>query len=96
MPGQLRDGMTDVSIASNADVNGKPNGKHPDPTAMRWHTDRSWRPDPVTATLLRREVPSEGGDTLFCNAAKAYEALPDAMKRRIDAMKVIHSSNTRD
>ena len=52
MPGQLRGDITDVNIASNADANGKPNGIHPDPTAMRWHTDRSWRPDPVTATLL--------------------------------------------
>jgi len=92
MPGQLRDGITQVNIASNADENGQPNGKHPDPTAMRWHTDRSWRPDPVTATLLYGvEVPSQGGDTLFCNTAMAYEALPDAMKRRIDDMKVIHS-----
>lgn len=92
MPGQLRDGITDVNIASNADINGKPNGQHPDPAAMRWHTDRSWRPDPVTATLLYGvEVPSEGGDTLFCNTAKAYEALPEEMKRRIDPMKVIHS-----
>jgi alpha-ketoglutarate-dependent taurine dioxygenase len=92
MPGQLREGVTDVNIASNADAEGKPNGKHPDPTAMRWHTDRSWRPDPVTATLLYGvEVPGEGGDTLFCNTAKAYEALPQDMKRRIDSMRVIHS-----
>ena len=92
MPGQLRGDITDVNIASNADANGKPNGIHPDPTAMRWHTDRSWRPDPVTATLLYGvEVPSEGGDTLFCNTAKAYDALPEAVKRRIDSMKVIHS-----
>ncbi len=96
MPGQLRDeatdGTVDVSIASNADAEGKPNGRHPDPTAMRWHTDRSWRPDPVTATLLYGvEIPNEGGDTLFCNTAKAYGALPEELKRRIDSMKVIHS-----
>lgn len=92
MPGQLREGITEVNIASNADGDGKPNGKHPDPTAMRWHTDRSWRPDPVTATLLYGvEIPGEGGDTLFCNTAKAYEALSDEMKNRIDSMKVIHS-----
>jgi taurine dioxygenase len=92
MPGQLRDGVPQVNIASNADEHGRPNGKFPDPTAMRWHTDRSWRRDPVTATLLYGvEVPSVGGDTLFCNTAKAYEALPDAMKRGIDSMKVIHS-----
>lgn len=92
MPGQLRGDVTDVNIASNADANGKPTGIHPDPTAMRWHTDRSWRRDPVTATLLYGvEVPSEGGDTLFCDTAKAYDALPEDVKHRIDPMKVIHS-----
>jgi taurine dioxygenase len=92
MPGQLFDGIDDVNIASNADVYGRPNGKHPDPTSMRWHTDRSWRPDPVTATLLYgAEVPREGGDTLFCNATMAYEALPPELQRKIDSMMVIHS-----
>jgi taurine dioxygenase len=92
LSGQMQGGATDVNIASNADARGKPNGRHPDPTAMRWHTDRSWRPDPVTATLLYGvEVPNEGGDTLFCDTAKAYEALPEELKRRIDSMKVIHS-----
>jgi alpha-ketoglutarate-dependent taurine dioxygenase len=85
-PGEL------VQIASNAGPDGKPTGKHPDATAMRWHTDRSWRPDPALATLLYGvEVPSAGGDTLFCNTTKAYDALPDEVKRRIDPMKVIHS-----
>ncbi len=81
-----------VQIASNADADGKPNGKHPDVTAMRWHTDRSWRAEPALATLLYGlEVPSTGGDTLFCNTAMAYDALPDDLKRRVDSMKVIHS-----
>jgi len=92
MPGQLRDGITDVNIASNADENGRPNGKHPDPTAMRWHTDRSWRRDPVTATLLYGvEVPAEGGDTLFANTAKAYEALPAPLKETVTPLMAIHS-----
>jgi alpha-ketoglutarate-dependent taurine dioxygenase len=92
MPGQLRDGITQVNIASNADELGRPNGRHPDPTAMRWHTDRSWRPDPVTATLLYGvETPRDGGDTLFCNTAMAYEALPAPMRQRIDPLRVIHS-----
>ena len=41
MPGQLRDGIAEINIATNADAQGKPSGKHPDLTAMRWHTDRS-------------------------------------------------------
>lgn len=82
----------EVQVASNVGPDGKPNGKHPDVTAMRWHTDRSWRPDPALMTLLYGvEVPGEGGDTLFCNTSLAYDNLPDEMKRRIDPMKVIHS-----
>jgi alpha-ketoglutarate-dependent taurine dioxygenase len=81
-----------VQISTNTDAYGKPNGKHPDVTAMRWHTDRSWRAEPALATLLYgAEVPDVGGDTLFCNTSMAYDALPDEFKRRIDAMTVIHS-----
>src|SRR5262249_4571699 len=63
MPGQLRDGISEINIATNKGPDGKPNGKHPDLTAMRWHTDRSWRRDPALATILYGvEVPSVGGD----------------------------------
>ena len=92
MPGQLRDGIAEVNIATNKGPDGKPNGKHPDLTAMRWHTDRSWRRDPALATILYGvDVPSAGGDTLFANCTKAYDALPDATKRRIDRMFALHS-----
>jgi len=93
MAGHVRQGENNfVQIASNVGPDGKPNGKHPDATAMRWHTDRSWRSDPAFATLLYGvEVPAVGGDTLFCNTAKAYEALPAETRQRIDDMRVIHS-----
>ena len=92
MPGQLRDGVTEVNIATNKGADGKPSGKHPDLTAMRWHTDRSWRRDPALATILYGvEVPSKGGDTLFVNCAKAYEGLPEETRKRIDPMFAIHS-----
>jgi taurine dioxygenase len=93
MAGHVQSGPRNfVQIASNVGADGKPNGKHPDATAMRWHTDRSWRAEPALATLLYGlEVPSAGGDTLFCNTAMAYDALPEDFKRRIDSMKVIHS-----
>jgi taurine dioxygenase len=92
MPGQLRDGITEINIATNATADGRPSGKHPDLTAMRWHTDRSWRVDPALATILYGvEVPSVGGDTLFANCAMAYDGLPADLKRRVDDMFAIHS-----
>ena len=93
MAGHVQDGPgKEVQVASNVGPDGKPNGKHPDVTAMRWHTDRSWRPDPALATLLYGiEVPGTGGDTLFCNTAMAYANLPEEVKQRVDPMRVIHS-----
>jgi len=44
------------------------------------------------ATLLYgSETPSVGGDTLFCNTVKAYQALPDDLRARVDGLKAIHS-----
>ena len=92
MPGQLRDGITEINIATNANAEGKPSGQHPDLTAMRWHTDRSWRVEPALATILYGlEVPSAGGDTLVSNCTKAYEGLPEDMRRRVDPLRAIHS-----
>lgn len=93
MPGQLKEGVrTDVNVASNALPDGRPSGRHPDFTAMRWHTDRSWRPKPALATLLYgKETPSVGADTLFANTTMAYESLPAEERARLDGLKVIHS-----
>jgi taurine dioxygenase len=93
MDGHKRAGAhNDVQIASNRGPDGQPTGKHPDVTAMRWHTDRSWRPEPALATLLYGlEVPSTGGDTLYCNTTMAYHTLSKTMKQKIDPLRVIHS-----
>ena len=92
MASHVRDNTQAVQIATNAGPDGKPSGKHPDETAMRWHTDRSWRSNPALATFLYGvEVPKVGGDTLFCNTTMAYDGLPEETKRRIDPMKIIHS-----
>src|SRR5262249_61937109 len=93
MASHVRSGdLNFVQVASNKGPDGRPNGKHPDDTAMRWHTDRSWRPDPAFATILYgAEVPSEGGDTLFCNTTSAYEALPAERRQEVDGMRIIHS-----
>lgn len=93
MEGQKQAGAENkVQVASNVGADGKPNGKHPDVTAMRWHTDRSWRREPALATILHGiEVPSQGGDTLFCDAAAAYRALSPQRKRELEGVNVIHS-----
>lgn len=92
MPGAASEDYEKINVMSNATKEGKPSGKHPDPTSKRWHTDRSYMPRPAMATVLYGlEVPEVGGDTLFANATMAYDALPDAMRARIDRLNAIHS-----
>src|SRR5258705_11599619 len=84
MANHVRGGPNDyVQIASNRNAEGNPNGKHPDPSAMRWHTDRSWRAEPALATILfGAETPAVGGGTLFCKTAMADEGVPDEVRQR--------------
>jgi len=60
-----------------------------------WHTDTSYRRRPSRCSLLyAKEVPERNGtvlgDTVFANTVAAYDALPEAMKRRLAGLKAIH------
>lgn len=58
-----------------------------------WHTDHSYDPTPAMGSILvARELPEEGGDTLFSNMYAAYEALSDGMKKTLGGMKAVHSN----
>ena len=62
-----------------------------------WHSDVSFRERPSRTTLLYAlEVPSEGGDTLFCDMMAAYDDLDDGMKARLDGLKGMHDYGYRD
>jgi len=61
------------------------------PAGAFWHSDLSYDANPSDATLLYSvAVPAKGGDTLFCNMVKAYEALPAATRQRIDGLTAVH------
>jgi len=61
--------------------------------AEAWHSDWSFLPRPPSATLLYGNViPPVGGDTLFANQYAAWEALPSAMKQRLQDKQGIHSA----
>jgi taurine dioxygenase len=56
-----------------------------------WHIDGSYRTIPNKGTLLHGvQVVTDGGGTEFANMAAAYEALPGAMKTRIDGLSARH------
>ena len=53
-----------------------------------WHCDGLWRPNPAMGAVLRCiECPPIGGDTIWVNMVKAYEELPESIKRSIDGLR---------
>src|SRR5215467_13218864 len=57
-----------------------------------WHTDHSYDAEPAMGSiLLAREVPDEGGDTLFSNMYRAYDALSEGLKQTLNGLRAIHS-----
>ena len=57
----------------------------------KWHADVTFRAAPSMGAVLRaRELPAAGGDTLWVDAAAAYEGLSDAVKARIAGRTATH------
>ena len=56
-----------------------------------WHTDSSFKRLPALCSLLyARRIAPIGGHTEFADQRAAYDALPDAMKRRLDGLIAEH------
>jgi taurine dioxygenase len=56
--------------------------------AEGWHTDGAYDQEPFKATqLYALAVPSRGGDTHFASMYAAYDALPEALKRRLGGLR---------
>ena len=76
----------EVFVLSNAKRNGRPAGMRR--VGLGWHTDGEDKVRPNAGSLLyAHEVPPEGGDTFFASMYAAYEALPPAIKTRIESRK---------
>jgi taurine dioxygenase len=59
-----------------------------------WHSDTTYLAQPPLATLLYAlETPTHGGDTLFTNTQKAYEALSDGMRAVVDKLVGVNSAS---
>ncbi|MGY8991925.1 MAG: TauD/TfdA dioxygenase family protein, partial [Rhodospirillales bacterium] len=62
-----------------------------------WHTDTTYMEKPSLGTMLYAlETPESGGDTLFANMYKAYEALSGGMKNMLDGLHAVNSSEQKD
>jgi taurine dioxygenase len=59
--------------------------------ADKWHTDMSFSVRSATASfLVAKTIPSIGGDTMFANMYRAYEALSPSMKALADTLEGVH------
>ncbi|MEO8926165.1 MAG: TauD/TfdA family dioxygenase [Caulobacteraceae bacterium] len=57
-----------------------------------FHSDQSYLEEPSMATMLYAiDVPGRGGNTLFANGFRAYDALPDELKRRLAGRSALHA-----
>jgi taurine dioxygenase len=83
-------GFPKVYRLSNKVVDGKPIGAHND--GVGWHTDYSYKPEPVMATMLYAvEVPPVGSDTLLADCVAAWSALPAARQAEYRG-RILHHS----
>lgn len=79
-----------VMFISNIKENGELIGALPD-GEMMFHSDQCYIEVPSAATMLyAMEIPSKGGDTLFANMYKAYEAVPADIKAKIEGRKALN------
>jgi taurine dioxygenase len=62
------------------------------PQRKGWHTDQSYRRPPPDVSLFFAvaPVPQGQGQTLFADGAAAYDALPSALKQRVEGLEGLH------
>ncbi len=68
-------------------------GESVSPFGSSWHSDWSFQTSPPSATLLHAKViPPFGGDTLFADGYRAFEALDATLANELQEMRAIHSA----
>jgi len=96
-PPDARIRLREIFDISNLDQNGSVLGADNARSSFMlgnqlWHTDSSFRQESASWSMLHAKViPTAGGDTEFADTRAAYDALPDAMKRRLDGLVAEHS-----
>lgn len=90
------DGHASILMLSNVFDNGRQIGIYEG--ACFWHTDVAYEDPPNSATIVYAiRTPQGGGSpTYVSDCFGAYDALPEAMKQRIDGLVAIHHYGNRD
>jgi taurine dioxygenase len=83
-----------ITVISTRGPNGDVVPEDPDKLVgdLEWHTDQGYLTTPNRGKILYCvAAPEEGGMTGFIDGQLTYEALPQAVKRRIEGLHVIQS-----
>jgi taurine dioxygenase len=79
-----------ILLVTNIKVDGKPIGAFGE-GEFWFHIDSGYTPRPYKYTFLYAlELPSTGGNTMFANMYKAYEAVPAELKKKLKGKKALH------
>ncbi len=79
-----------ILLVSNIKIDGEAIGAFGD-GEFWFHIDSGYTQRPYKYTFLfALELPSEGGHTLFSNMYKAYDAVPDELKRNLEGRRALH------
>jgi taurine dioxygenase len=79
-----------VLLVTNIKVDGQPIGAFGE-GEFWFHIDSGYTARPYRYTFLYAlELPSRGGNTMFSNMYKAYDAVPAALKARLRGRKALH------
>jgi alpha-ketoglutarate-dependent taurine dioxygenase len=79
-----------ILLVTNIKVDGQPIGAFGE-GEFWFHIDSGYTPRPYKYTFLYAlELPSRGGNTMFSNMYKAYEAVPPELKAKLKGKKALH------
>jgi taurine dioxygenase len=79
-----------ILLVTNIKIDGEAIGAFGD-GEFWFHIDSGYTARPYKYTFLFAvELPSEGGNTLFSNMYKAYDAVPDELKRKLTGKRALH------
>ncbi|WEV28198.1 TauD/TfdA family dioxygenase [Streptomyces sp. 71268] len=82
--------VPEVFVSSNVPKDGKQIGVPK--TGKFWHADYMFMPDPFGITLIYPQViPQKNRGTYFIDMGKAYEALPEDLKKAAEGTRCRHS-----
>ncbi|ORY39542.1 taurine catabolism dioxygenase [Rhizoclosmatium globosum] len=88
-------GLEALTISSeNGKKTGQVYGAGTEFASRGWHSDITFEPVPSDYAILRlREVPPEGGDTLWANSYEVYERLSPAFQKFLEGLTATHSGD---